>query len=1011
MLNIEKEIKILESDLYKIKQKLPYKDYIILSRQTNLSLEESLKLEQLKKSRTVDNFIKKSLYLKVLLNPIDETYEEKINYIIRNELDSKLITTFDYDDCFLDGVPIKLWVQSVIDFWYKNGLDENKKITLCNLYRYLYRSKDNGSLESKISYNLFVLRFALNLSIEDYLEKMGQKIYFWGDIRSGILNLKYKKSLRILMFLEELLNTETDSFTNDLIRNTISLLEAKNKEIIEKIKEISNSVKNIISSKSSDEKVCIDEKLLLSRFNEVKDYAITSDSFDISTSATFSDGVKMKSWWIRIRTLLYNNELESEISEVIRENIYQVLCLLTENKKCDLYKESSINYGPVFYRLFWFFDNILDDVFYKTGIPRSILAKLYINKYYPSEADVYKIIEYIKNISLFEPKYKILLDEATTICNSLLEEIKEKKINKRSYQVYSLINFVEYENVFKENFKMFFDITMLEKVKEHDYDWYVKAVTYYYICKTTDAYPSTTLYFDDGSIIYKWYNTQLRTSNGRSDCYEFIAEQEIVVKFISDLRQDIKERQIEAKDISLAIKNDFYKYYSALKEYIEKNKKLPDKEKIDNIYLNDIWNYLGDMIFIKETSLTNEQIILVKELRNYYIASQKALNKITVEDDFNFSYKMAIFLDRMKMSMPELAEKIGCSFAVLSKYSGNYNLPSYSSCDLFVKFLNNIDTSKYRDDQIADIEDFKNLILEIKDYRKKAKNLINHETINEYLSDFNVNFGNENDIYLDVPKEILDTIIKIDYEWFSDVEKISRQLLNDDDCTLSKFSWYLKEVPKIKIPGYLYEKKVLIKYLMKLNKKKQIEKNYKMFNYKIELLEIFITEFRRIPDDTELNYVDGSKGKVFFLKLRDLHYGFVNRYSYIEEKDKVRIKNLLQKAEISTRPNDFEEDSIVDINNIKIGTRLNMLRLSLGLSKPMFVDALGWSIKGMADIYNNRIPLTLKQINDLYKFVKNIDRSTLREDQIEDLDQFINIFSTMSLNSTNMKLKKVFSEE
>ena len=46
MLNIEKEIKILESDLYKIKQKLPYKDYIILSRQTNLSLEESTSTSQ-----------------------------------------------------------------------------------------------------------------------------------------------------------------------------------------------------------------------------------------------------------------------------------------------------------------------------------------------------------------------------------------------------------------------------------------------------------------------------------------------------------------------------------------------------------------------------------------------------------------------------------------------------------------------------------------------------------------------------------------------------------------------------------------------------------------------------------------------------------------------------------------------------------------------------------------------------------------------------------------------------
>lgn len=1011
MFFVDLEICKLRDAIKKTESKPIFLRYRNLSVKKKLSVEERQELDDMLNSRTIYIYNRNKLYLNILLNPFDEKLESRIEYLKSKGYNSKALSSFDYNDAFEDDVPVKLWLKSVFYHYNSGNIDEKIKNNIVELYKFLYRDMDKGTIESKLAYNFFVLGFILNEPIEEFLESLDMKSYYWRDVKSGYLDLKVRQIVRTIECLKVRLNSSLNDNVNELILSIISLLESKkekeletNKVLVERKKEKrAKNSENVIEKKNC----VINFKTLESYFKELKELTAKDEIVKLELSMFFSNGKKIKTWWDKLLLNIINDSFDLSVKEYIQQNAYDILYLLTNERKYPLYEGSNINYGPALRRLFLTFDNNLDNVFGKIAIPQSIISKLMFNSCYPSEENVKMILNYINNISLenYLPCYKTIVDEATLVCNELLKEIKEKNIKSGSYEIYSIENIKEYEEIIKSEV----DENILADVKNNNYDWYVKCITYYYISKTKGGLPSSNMYFYDGSIIHKWYMTQVRTLTKENGCAYLTDKQVIMLNKVEDLRNKAFQEKKNSTDVEYSFKNNFVKYFMTVKEYIETNKKLPTSEKIDSFYLLDIWNYMGALVHQKETWLSDEQIMLIKNLRQYYCIMEKSKNKIQQKFNINFGVNFALFLESIGMSLSKFADFSGFSLAAVNNFSRNSNLPSEKSLELMLLSVNSLDESNYRADQIKDIEEFKRFLCELLKENLKVKR-VDCQFIEYYFTDIEINFGQTGDIFEDVPKDILDVVIKSDKNWFDDAVATAKYLANVGENssrnTISSLSWYNRETNKIRANRYSYEKKVIFKYLLELNNRKVKYKHYPTFLYKMEKLEEFVHQNCRFPVEDELIYDDETKGSIFYGQIREVQFHFTNRLSFLEDAERIRIKKLFQDLAIYERPFITFEDSF-DNGQVKIGQRLNFLRISLGYSKKSFPEHLGWSQAGMSDIYNNRISLSDSQINDLYKFLESIDKTSLRIDQISDLEEFISVLNNRSFEKEGMALKKV----
>lgn len=952
------------------------KRYLELKKQKSLSLSAKKEMDDIIHSNDFKQYKILLINIENIKNPISEDFFNKITFIQNSSIrPHKLI--WSRDVCFLDGSSIFLWYSSLISLYQKGIQEKEKDEAVFDLYRY---SLGKDSFQTRF----YLLQFALKKSNNAFCDFLGINYYLYKPVSR--LNCNSSVLERISSRLSTVHLFSFTSFQLPLFRSFLEVLEEEKGRLLEK--ESKKEEKEAKGTSKKKELHIIPEEMQ-KKAEEMVHYISKNNVSSISCHVLFSDGTNMQTWFEKLCNINRDAILSKEEEEVVQKSIYQIILALFNEKTTPLHTGIEIDYGSSLKRVIAYFGFIPSSLVKYLRIPSSILNKIMENKIIPTEEEIDCILSFLQQIPCENVYQQNLVSSARKTYSDLKSLALEGDV----------IPFVIYGEEKEKEYLAYFEevpSAFLEKVKVQNYDWYMKCLTYLYICKIRGTKPTTMDYFYDGTIVYKWLFTQNRFLSG-VDHHFFTKEQlamlELVQKEIS-----LIELKKEKESTESIVFSHFDSFIEAFNEAITNNGDIPNDVFLNEVSLAEAWSILYKELENKNLPFTREQIKKIKELRRKLIYLKKKNTKYT--ENITFGYELTCFADSLHLTLDHLDEFFPVSRSALWHFSSNKVFPSYRIIQTMLASLNEIDYSLYRLDQVEDIKHFKSYLLSIEKRYLDYKEL-NRETMFASPSPFPVT-GN---LASDIPKEVIKEVQDTDTKWYKEFERIYNAILEcsfDETLSLGDLfmrPWFKEEVYKVTIGNSTKTKENLLHYLYAFQQKVYGKRKERLFLIRFSDLETFIYENKRIPYSGEIFLNGENDGEAFYRMLRDYFYGTKDYYNFLSDGFLEQIKILMQFITACQREKyNYDSDKVVN-QKFYLGQRLNNIRICLGFSVKTFPKRLGWDANEVANLYSNRKPLPYEFVSSLLHLFKEMEPN-LREDQLKEVQEFIGVLKTGKLDDS-----------
>ena len=947
---------------------------LIRSKDNNSLFEYDLR--EILETPTMKNYFSAVNVIEMIEDIFGDNFQFRYNEFCKMNLFSANLTELSTVK-FSDGICVRNWLDFVLESYPNYDLDDILYEQVKSLY---LRLCDNG-----LSYSVEHLIFAMNKDVNKVAEMLKVKTYVIERLKSksAVINEKLRDSI-----LNALSNLDISLYTD---RQCVALNELK--DILCRLELVVYEEK---TNKKTTEDI-IDKKVWSAKFEELKLMVLNDKLITIGDKVKFSEGMCVSSWWSKANSMI---NFGSVYSDYLLDYVSDIKIAMYENNAYSLNDKSQFNYGFALYKVLVCFGFNTDKLIYDAiKIPSSLMKKLLTNKLYPSNVMLEIINQFLNSLHPKNEKQYLVLKEALEVY---------KKVNLEAQCVPAdkgiEFNIVGIENIEKYEAEFGVSKDVCAAVKKQNLDWYYKCLSYHYCVNVIgDGLCSCNSYFYDGSLMMKWIQTQKRVLDGRCREWNFSPEQEKMAKYVLLIKKEncIKE------EIEVVVKRHFDEYIKLLTESVAAGCKKINHVKINGFWLEEVWSFLNNQMHSKDIVLDVDQIKEFKELKRKYISLLRADNKTQECLVVDLGIEIAVFLDSMGWSYDQFADMMGCSRSNFSVYSSNMVRPSVEMVNLFITKLRNMDKKQFRKDQLDDMEYFISVLKRVPEERTERKKVVKKYSLLDDSDIKSIMYGDTRDVYEDVPYEYLMSVEKSDSKWMEEyigiVEVLNDRtyLKNGIKITAYHFDWYVNALRMLIRGNLSFDKKVLLGYLAKLSRKNIIYVDYSVFINKITLLEEFMINNKRLPVVGEVKYADGTDMRHYFVSVRDVYYGYEpDRFKYFDEEAHKRIKEVSQLGHIIIRQESRQDH--IDNSGMYLGCRLSLVRISLGKSKPMFADFLGISENELNQIYSNRVPFSEGLISLLKEKLLGIDVFTLREDQVNDVSDLINIIANRKIEDIGL---------
>lgn len=927
----------------------------------DLTLQESRELMRLRKNKRVRKYSTIQTNINQIENPIDNLFFEKIAYI-KNMGINPFSLNLSSDYSFPDGSSVYLWISSLVGFYMRHNLIKDEISTpLLQLYK---QCVDYSSFSGRVQYLQFLLKFPEK---DDFCLFLGIHPYLY------IKLLRFNCNIKVIQIIISTLDKKDISFYSSLqqeeIKSFYLLLKRKLKSMPQEIEESSKAIrKNTISNNHA----CHLEELLA----YVKEHSISS----IPRNVKFRDGQNMFNWLNNLSKRVCTKASYVLSDEEIKKTVYKIAKDLYNDTTLPLYEGVSFNYGASLQRVILVYHIRQNYLFEKLLIPYTYLLPILQNKKFPNLTFIEKILSFLLSLPCDTMYQKEFVEEAIAVFTALKDiPIKGEVLD---YTIYP----ADEENTYLENIGEV-DISLLKRIKEQNYDWYMKCITLLFLYHTKNRTPLSNEFFYDGTLIFKWLLTQRKAKKFMEFSKEKEELVEILNKHFAYYSTRVSSFSVSHCDEILNLFESQINSYG----YIQREGFYKTRS------LTSLWKEFYYLLKREEPPFSLEQIKRYKELRYrvIYHEKMKRISQKLSNSSFNFGYELARLADGLFISVEKLGILLKINPSSLNAYSNNMTLPRLENLEQLLETITHLDVSVYREDQLEDIEHFKQFILDLVVYR------------NRHLSDFTMYYQRiqkEYDIFSvtgDISPVMIEAIKKEDSSWFKKYEEIYLDVTNDKETfcdsaqRIASFSWFKIETHK-GIKGELSPLKqyflcclFYLRFFVK-NKVTSFMQSFLVF-------ETFVYENERLPMKDELVISKESEGTTFYNSLIEQYFRTSRNYTlFLPEEMHERIKNLMQyigylRRKVMTYRADFQDDT-----GLYLGERIDHVRIALRLQKEDFACKLGWNAEEFDVILHNRVALTEAQITSLLSFLEG--QEGLREDHIRDITELSTILGKRKID-------------
>lgn len=931
--------------------------------------------------------------LQIIENPLIN-FEEYFQYVESLNLNQDGYHKLRRNVMFPSGGSVKAWIVAVFELCQSGKIKEQEIV-----YKvYLLYEKFVMVPGDDLARSMMRLSFFLGYDEEQLADFLQIKLFMVQKLRKRKEPLKERIFNKLLEVEKKYDRSAFESWQLAEIERFFVAVKAcdyerkeKKPKVIDKVKE--NKPKEItfegwLNYNGVEE---LKAKLL-----EIKEYLKENKLGHITNDARFSDGSFIN---VLLRKFIHFNNTPSpavpvEIKEYLASCLAEITELLFENKKVMVNEESSLNYGGALDKVLYSFDLSYIDFFERTQIPGGVISKVCRNEILPSQAIVSKILSLLDEleISTLDTYQKEILEQTRVIYKQLACKIDDKK-GQMIYKLYSEEQVLEFEKSLEND-----TANLALAVKNSKYDWYLKWLTFYQICSLEKRRPNKNEYFYDGTIAFKWINTQRDTLESNNGCVELSKEQKALVELLLTKINELNYQRQNSEE--LRIINDFDNIFSTFL-----NKLGNGEDLLNGLAPDDAsnWNLLQKMV-LSGKWFDDEHVLKVRKLRNLAIINHYADNHVDNYKD-SFGFKLTSLMDAFDVSIAAFSNLTNSSVGSIVAYRQNYSTPTVESVEKMEEVLSKLQEQVINIDQQYQIIAFADALSKMKmDKRKRTSS----SDRRKYLQNFDQYvYGETGEAFVDINDGIFRKIKENNSEWYQNFVDTFEALKKSDGSLyekkgyLNKFKWYLTAMRKLNKGRLSYEQIVLLKYLVMMENKNKVKSLNEQFDRRFAELENFIDVNNRIPKYGETKLDDDIDAYLFYRDLRNKHWGVLpTRFTWLNDEQYIKVKNLLIK--VTTIQYGLEQvPDYRDGDQFYVGNALSRMRLSLGCSSTFLPNFFKLPEFEVIKIYKNERPLSRDELISILSYLSNLPKDKLRRDQLVDVNNFYNLLGSLENKKNN----------
>lgn len=949
------------------------KRYFYLSSLENLTFEQREAFNEYKNSQSLAkyNWVNKIIYMieNVFTDQFMDRYEQFKKFNVST------ISLVHLSQCrFSDGLPVRNWVEAVVDSSFKAfGLDilSDKEYDAFKDVLVCYYSKENKVADQ---FRRTLIDFKNNASKLSTM--LGVSPTYLDRLVCGYVSVSEELRDQLLYFINKIDVSEL----NDREEHSIELL------------------KNILVGVTFEEKQ-VEEKepdyvYLCEKLKKLYESVVANKYTDINKKTGLPHDT-LVAWWAKANSIVNLGNGPDDLKHYVRKIKYE----LYDNSNIAINPKSSVNYGRALYRVligFGFNDEV--SRFDAIKIPNSYLNQIFANKIIPTKQMLDKISFFLNILVTNDSELLYELSEAKRIFEIVKNEIEFVEPDVlEEFEILGLNNISKYEAVVD------FDAEVLKRVKDYNLDWYYKYVTCYYVVDKlgNNTWPSN-LFFYDGSIVRKWFQTQKRVlnNNSKTGVPKFNDDQRLLFQDLLQFRVD-NMTMLSIEEVVLAQFDELVKYF---KDIIDSGVfKLPNI-KMYGYPVNKLWNYIYKEYISNKTIFNTNQLNVIRELRRNYVDLVRDNNLDYGYVNLDFGKYLYYLLDDFGWTGNDFADITECSISNYRVYVCNKTLPTTSAITKIITSLENLDKTQYREDQLQTLCDFVKLFDLVNDESKLRNYVFERFELEKTAALKNIIYGDTDDVFEDVPSSYLMSVEASDPAWmenYMEVVNCNYSTYRNYIINPSLQCWYRNNVIAAYNGTLSFDKVVLMGYLSIKQKNNKLKNKIEFFEEKCNALEEFLIVNMRLPYEKEYVFEDGMDLLSFYLFIKNVMFVNNEKSNGFSTEDFICIKDLISLVYSVEHPL-MRRDDISD-EEMYLGMKLEYLRISLGMTLCRFCECFEVTMSSLRKLLLNKKSLTNYKEKLLSK-LKEFDYSSLREDQIIDIEDFVSVLESGRLYSQDMSM-------
>lgn len=890
--------------------------------------------------------------INVLINPVDIYFKKRfanisnVSFDIDSMLMKKCMVKFD------DGVLIRNFLGSLINAYSDDSLPLDVKENVRSLF-YNFSMKRDSNYISNFIYYLYLL---FNKNLDSLAARMKIKTYILSDLITEKREISYKNFDFLTNGLIDLakdsdfvVRHQLDEFI-DHLKSNLKIGAQKGINNKKRIRKITSKEERVLKSVDT-----IDEK-----YDELVEHVKSNPGATIDMQFKFKDNATFETW----RRLILEYIKMGLNDSVVDEKIFKLAYVIYPDV------DSELDYGTCLSRLLFSLGLSIYNCFSDVKIPKSVLIQICNNKILPNN-QIYNLLYFffdnLEDNSKLNKYQKYFLGEAKQKFDKLKEENKVvENTDVNSFIVYDDIS------LYEQDVLCYFDKDEAEEVKHSNVDWYIKCITIMYIYKNYGRIPIRNEFFYDGSYAHKWHCSQVRFINNPDLRVILSKEQVDMFNVIEQFKKHVGDSKRHVGDIVKFFRINFEFCTSELKKHLEENNFSISK----NFYIGkfkavDIWVYMLSLLKTKCKDYSSEEIVVMKELRNMRLLDRKSKNQNKSVGDINFGLALSKFLESMGMNLNGFANLCGISYSGAAILARNSSLPREDTLNKIVTAINKINRRKLRKDQVADLDEFKEVLIHVDVTKSNRRRIFRTDALFEKNDGENL-----------LPADSIVAVRESNPEWYKQFNDLLEVATKDFSTDLYGNVWY-----QTVIRDYYHKKldnnqEKIVLYLVQLLNERKLYMKHEIFSKKLDLLLQFINEQNRLPVTGELIY-QGEDLSILFITILRVYTASSKKVRYWNKDDYSKVGLIIQKVHLNNFYKEKTPDYI-DGDDYYIGNKLLLLKYALNLYIKDFIRILKWpeiDYRCYVRYFSNNKPLPKELLELLKIFIINVNMTNMREDQ------------------------------